>query len=165
VFLKPITAAMTASVMCLIVGSAVLIYFQSYRSANINFNNISHALESESWQTRLAALKAIQREKLEIADYRSYPQLLQSPIPQERYWLVRALAFSRRSETYADLLAFVDDENINVRCMAFYSLGLRRNPRAIKVLKARMRTSNSWYDQMYAYKALRSLGWKQNVSP
>ncbi|MGD9136949.1 MAG: HEAT repeat domain-containing protein [Desulfobacterales bacterium] len=165
VFLKPITAAMTASVMCLIVGSAVLIYFQSYRSANINFNNISNALESESWQTRLAALKAIQREKLEIADYRSYPQLLQSPIPQERYWLVRALAFSRRSETYADLLAFVDDENINVRCMAFYSLGLRRNPRAIKVLKARMRTSNSWYDQMYAYKALRSLGWKQNVSP
>ncbi len=164
-FLKRNPAAVTASIMCLIVGSGVLVYFQSYRSANINFNDISQALESESWQTRVAALKAIQREKLEIADYRSYPQLLQSPILQERYWLVRALAFSRRSETYTDLLAFVDDENINVRCMAFYSLGLRRNPRAVKVIEARMRTSDSWYAQMYAYNALRSLGWNQKISP
>ena len=164
-FMKRNNAAMTASIMCLIVGSGVLVYFQSYRSASISFNDISQALESESWQTRVAALKAIQREKLEISDYRSYPQLLQSPILQERYWLVRALAFSRRSETYADLLAFVDDENINVRCMAFYSLGLRRNPKAIRVIEARMRTSDSWYDQMYAYNALRSLGWKQKISP
>jgi HEAT repeat protein len=163
--LKRNAAAVTASIMCLIVGSIVLLYFQSYRSANINLHDISQALESESWQTRVAALKAIQRDKLEIADYGSYPQLLESPILQERYWLVRALAFSRRSETYADLLAFVDDENINVRCMAFYSLGLRRNPKAIKVIEVRMRTSDSWYDQMYAYSALRSLGWKQKISP
>ena len=164
-FLKRNTSAVTASIMCLIVGSGVLVYFQSYRSGNINFNDISQALESESWQTRVAALKAIQREKLEIADYGSYPQLLESQTLQERYWLVRALAFSRRSETYADLLAFVDDENINVRCMAYYALGLRRNPKAIKVIEARMRKSGSWYEQMYAYNALRSLGWKQKISP
>ena len=165
VFLKRNAAAVTASIMCLIAGSGALVYFQSYRSANINFKDISQALASESWQTRVAALKVIQREKLEVFDYRSYPRLLQSPILQERYWLVRTLGFSRRSETYADLLAFVDDESINVRCMAFYSLGLRRNPKAIKLIEDRMRTSDSWYDQMYAYNALRSLGWKQKISP
>jgi len=122
-------------------------------------------LESENWQTRVAALKTIQQEKLEIADYRVYPQLLKSRTPQERYWLARTLAFSRRSGTYEDLLTFLNEKNTNVRCMAFYSLGLRRNRSAIKPILARLKISDNWYSQTYAYNALRSLGWKQTTSP
>ena len=165
IFLKRKTAAVSASIMCLFIGIIILIYFQLNRSSSINFNNISQALESENWQTRVAALKTIQQEKLEIAEFKAYPQLLQSRLPQERYWLVRTLAFSRRSDTYDHLLTFVDDKNINVRCMAFFSLGLRRNPNAIQTIVTRMRTSDSWYSQMYAYNALRSLGWKQKRLP
>ena len=165
VFLKRKTAVATASIMCLFIGIIVLVYFQLNRSGNINFNDISQALESENWQTRVAALKTIQQEKLEITDYRAYPRLLKSRVPQERYWLVRTLAFSRRTRSYDDLLTFVDDKNINVRCMAFFSLGLRRNPDAIKAIVARIKISDSWYSQMYAYNALRSLGWKQKILP
>ena len=164
-FLNRKAAALTASIMCLLIGIIVLVYFQLNRSGNINFKDISQALESENWQTRVAALKTIQQEKLEIADYRAYPRLLKSRIPQERYWLAKTLAFSRRSGTYDDLLTFLNDKNTNVRCMAFYSLGLRQNPSAIKPILERIKISDNWYSQMYAYNALRSLGWKQTKSP
>ncbi len=164
-FLDRKAAALAASIMCLLSGILVLVYFQSNRSGNISIKDISQALESGNWQTRVAALKTIQQEKLEIADYRAYPQLLKSRIPQERYWLARTLAFSRQSSTYNDLLTFLNDKNTNVRCMAFYSLGLRRNPSAIKPILERIKISDNWYSQMYAYNALRSLGWKQKKSP
>jgi hypothetical protein len=164
-FLDRKAAALAASIMCVLSGIVVLVYFQLNRSGNISIEDISQALESENWQTRVASLKTIQHEKLEIADYRAYPQLLNSRIPQERYWLVRTLGLSRRSGTYDDLLTFLNDKNTNVRCMAFYSLGLRPNPTAIKTILARIKISDNWYSQMYAYNALRSLGWKQTKSP
>jgi len=164
-FLDRKAAALTGSILCLLIGIIVLVYFQLNRSGSINFKELSQALESENWQTRVAALKTIQQEKLEIADYSAYSRLLKSRIPQERYWLVRTLAFSRRSGTYDDLLTFLNDKNTNVRCMAFYSLGRRQNPSAIKPILARIKISDNWYSQMYAYKALRSLGWKQTKSP
>ena len=164
-FLDRKAAALTASIMCLLSGIIVLVYFQLNRSGNIDIKDVSQALESENWQTRVAALKTIQQQKLEIADYRAYPRLLESRIPQERYWLARTLAFSRRSGTYDDLLTFLNDKNTNVRCMAFYSLGLRRNPSAIKLILERIKISDNWYSQMYAYNALRSLGWKQTKLP
>ena len=164
-FLDRKATALAASIMCLLSGIIVLVYFQLNRSANISIKDISQALESENWQTRVAALKTIQQEKLEMADFRAYPQLLKSRIPQERYWLARTLALSRQPGTFDDLLTFLNDKNTNVRCMAFYSLGLRRNPSAIKPILARIKISDNWYSQTYAYNALRSLGWKQTKSP
>ena len=159
------TAAVTASLMCLLTGIMVLVYFQSNRSRSIGIQNISVALQSDHWQTRVAALKMIEQKRLEIASYQSYPGLLKNQIPQIRYWLVRTLAFSRRPETFKDLLQFVNDDNLNVRTMAFNSLGLRKSPRAIKPILSKIEKSADWYDQMYAYKSLRSLGWKQTRSP
>ena len=164
-FLQPRTAALTGSVFCLLAGIFVLVYFQSNRAVNIYSKDISQALESNDWQTRVAALKIIQQQKLQIADYKAYPRLLNSRIPQERYWLVKTLAYSRTSGTYEDLLTFLNDRNTNVRCMALYALGRRKNPRAINPILERIRRSDNWYSQTYAYNALRSLGWKQIRSP
>ena len=164
-FLEPKTAALTVSIMCLFVGIIVLVYFQLNRGGIIDIKDISQALESDSWQTRVAALKTIQQQKLKIADYKAYPQLLKSRIPQERYWLMKTLANSRRPGTYEDLLTFLNDKNTNVRCMALYALGLRKNPSAINPILERIKQSDNWYSQTYAYNALRSLGWKQTKSP
>ena len=51
-FLDRKAAALTASIMCLLSGIVVLAYFQFNRSGNINFKDISQALESQNWQTR-----------------------------------------------------------------------------------------------------------------
>jgi hypothetical protein len=159
------TSALTAPIICLLIGILVLVYFQSNRSRNIQVQNISNALISDHWQTRVAALQLIAQKKLEIASFRTYPDLLKHKTPQERYWLARTLAVSRRPDTFRDLLELLNDDNLNVRTMAFYSLGLRKDPRAIKPILSKIEKSDNWYEQLYAYKALRSLGWKQTRSP
>lgn len=158
------TSALTASVICLLIGIIVLIYFQSNRSRSIQFQNIAESLASDSWQMRVAALKLIEQKKMEIASYQSYAFREKNLPSQERYWLARTLAFSRRPETFKVLLEFLNDDNLNVRTMAFYSLGLRGNPQSIRPIISKIEKSNNWYEQMYAYKALRSLGWKQKKS-
>jgi len=165
IFLDQKTAALTASIMCLLMGLIVLVYFQSNRSSNIEIKNVSEALQSEKLSTRLAALKTIRQKKLEIAEFREYPLLLKSRHPQERYWFVRIMALSRRPRTFNDLLKFINDENTNVRSMAFYSLGQRKNRRAVRPIIEKINSSDDWYAQMYAYQALRSLGWKQTKLP
>jgi len=160
-FLGQKSSAIIASLLCLMIGVLVLVYFQSNRSSNIHLENIDEALNSKTLAVKIAALKWIQQNKLEIAGYRSYPDLLQSPHPQERYWLAVAMAVSRSQKTFNDLLDFLDDKNVNVRTMAFHSLGIRNNRQAIQPILEKIRTSRDWYAQFYAYRALRSLGWKQ----
>ena len=159
------SSAIIATMICLLIGILVLVYFQSNRSSNIMIKNIDKALISKNLSERLAALKLIQQKQLDIADYPSYPELLQSPHPRERYWLAVAMAVSRSQKTFRDLLEVLEDKNTNVRSMAFQSLGIRNNRQAIGPILEKIRKSHDWYDQLYAYGALRSLGWKQKKLP
>jgi len=164
-FLSRKSSAITASILCLVIGLVALVYFQANRSSHLQIKNIPDALESDNLSVRIAALKLVQLKKLDIAGYPSYPRLLKSPHPQERYWLVVAMGVSRSQESFMDLLAFLEDKNINVRTMALHSLSVRNNRQAIKLILEKIKTSHDWYDQLYAYKALRSLGWKQKKLP
>jgi hypothetical protein len=158
-------ASLTASIICLLLGIIVLVYFQSNRSSSIRIENVAEALRSDRWQIRVAALKMIQNKKMDIADYAGYQHLINSSIPQERYWLAKTLAYTRQPGTFEELLKLLHDKNLNVRTMALYSLGLRKDPRAIRPILNKIRDSEDWYCQMYAYRALRSIGWKQTKSP
>ena len=164
-FLSRKHSAISASVLCLVAGLLVLVYFQANRSGNNRIDDIPEALKSKDMSIRIAALKSIRQKKLDVADYRSYPQLLKSPHPQERYWLAVAMAVGRSRQSYLDLLKLLEDENTNVRSMAFHSLGVRKNRQAVKPIMEKIRISRDWYAQLYAYRALRSLGWKQKKLP
>ena len=163
-FLPVRTSSLIASILCLIVGLSILIPFQYMRGTDIDLKDVPQALASESWQERVAALRIIEQEGLEISGFQPYPRLLASPHIAERYWLVRGLAVSRRPETYRDLLAFLDDPHANVVSMGFYSLGRRGDRRGVSEILTRIKTSDHWYNQWYGYKALRALGWKQKKS-
>lgn len=164
-FLSRKSSSLTASILCLMIGLLVLVYFHANRSSTHQIMDIPEALASENLSIRIAAIKTIQQKKLDITDYRSYHQLLKSPHPQERYWLVIALAVSRSPKSYTELLKFLEDKNTNVRSMAFHSLGLQNNRQAIEPILAKIKISRDWYAQLYAYKSLRSLGWKQKRLP
>jgi len=163
-FLDVRTSSLIASILCLIVGLGILIPFHYMRATDIELKDVPQALASESWQKRVAALKIIEQKGLEVSSFQPYPRLLASPHIAERYWLVRALAVSRRPETYRDLLAFLDDPHPNVVSMAFYGIGQRGDRRGVSEILTRIKTSDHWYNQWYAYKALRALGWKQRKS-
>jgi hypothetical protein len=163
-FLDVRTSALIASILCLIVGLSILVPFLYMRGKSSEFENVPQALASGSWQERVSALRIIEQKGLEVSSFQAYPRLLTSPHIAVRYWLVRALAVSRRPQTYRDLLAFLDDPHPNVVSMAFYGLGQRGDWRAVSEILIRIKTSDHWYNQWYAYKALRALGWKQKKS-
>jgi HEAT repeat protein len=126
--------------------------------------NLGTALESERWQIRVAALKIIDREGMDIAGFRAYEGLLESPRIVERYYVAKALGASKQPETAKQLLSFLDDPHINVVCMALDSLGRRGHIQALEKIMKVLETSDHWYEQWYAYKALRKLGWNQTGS-
>jgi hypothetical protein len=163
-FLDVRTSSLIASILCLIAGLSILIPFQYMRGTDIELKDIPQALASESWQERVAALRIIEQKGLEVSSFQPYPRLLASPHIAVRYWLVKGLAVSRRPQTYRDLLAFLDDPHPNVVSMAFYGLGQRGDWRAVSEILTKIKTSDHWYNQWYAYKALRALGWKQKKS-
>jgi hypothetical protein len=160
-FLDMETSCVIASAFIFILSLTLIFSFQFNRSRDVSARNLKDALSSDRWQDRVAALKIIDEKGLEIKRFDAYPKLLKSPHIPERYWTVRALANSRSPETYRDLLRFLEDPHRNVLTMAFYALGKRGNRQAITDIINKIDASDDWYSQWYAYKALRSLGWKQ----
>jgi hypothetical protein len=154
-------ASAYASILCFITGIGLLIPFYHLGEKEVSVKNITEALESENRQERVEALKTINQRKAEIGNYKAYQNMLKSAHVPELYWLVKALSVSRKAETYDDLLTFLDNPYPNVVCMALYALGRRGDKSAVKRILKKIEKSDHWYCQWYAYKALRTLGWKQ----
>jgi hypothetical protein len=163
-FLNAPAASVLAATFCFLTGTAIFFSLYSRTGEKTDVNYLSEALASESWQDRVGALKTINHKGLDIGNFQAYQRIRSTPHIVERYWLVRALGISRKPETYKDLLAFLDDSQPNVVSMAYYSLGRRRNKGAIKEILQRIQKSEDWYNQWYAYQALKALGWKQTKS-
>jgi hypothetical protein len=157
-------AAVIASMLCLITGIAFVVPMYFAKGEEIDINNVAKAVKSNQWQERVRSLKFIDRKRIEIANFPGHRTMLSSHHIPERYWLARALGVSRRPETYGNLMKLLDDPQTNVVCKAFEALGRRGDRRAIPEILQRLKRSDHWYTQLYAYKALRTLGWKQAKS-
>jgi HEAT repeat protein len=153
-----------ASLLCLVAGIALLGIFYLGKAESIKAEALPDAMASARWQTRVAALETICEERMEIANFQAYQQMLASPHIPERYWLAKTLGASRNAETYDHLIFLLNDPHPNVVCMAFYSLGQRGDGSAVPQILDGIRTSDHWYEQWYAYRALRRLGWRQTKS-
>jgi hypothetical protein len=150
-----------AAAACLLIGFAILASFHLGRERPPSPQAIGAALESDRWQRRVAGLKEARAHNIDLAAVPGYAAMLHSPYPQERYWLARALAVSPNPGASDDLIRMLGDPQINVRTMALEALGERRDPRAVQPILKILKTSDEWYDQLYAYQALRTLRWDQ----
>jgi hypothetical protein len=164
IFMDSKKSSVAASILCFSIGALILssLYFAGRKT--IDVGNLSEAMESGRWRDRVAALKVVERERMEIGDFKAYKKMLKSPYIPERYWLAKAMSKSRKPEIYSELLALLNDPDRNVVCMTFYALGQRKDPGAIKEITGRIDVSGDWYSQQYAYRAVRRLGWKQTGS-
>ncbi|MFO7599024.1 MAG: HEAT repeat domain-containing protein [Candidatus Desulfacyla sp.] len=154
-------ASLTAAFICFLAGVSLLIPLWLGNGENIEKDDLPQLLESGHWKERVAALKFVRQNWLDVAGLPSYRRILSSPHIPERYWLAKALSVSRSPETYEDLLRLLDDPSPSVACMAFQSLGRRGDRDAAAEILKRIQTSDHWYVQWYAYRALKELGWKQ----
>ena len=153
-----------AAAGCLLIGLGLLFHFHFSREAAPPPEEWGAVLHSPRWQKRVAALREIHARKGDIFAISDYAPPLLSPYPQERYWLARALGTSPNPEAPAHLLRLLDDPQLNVQTMALEGLAQRRDRFAANQILRRLKNSQDWYFQMYAYRALRALGWNQTVS-
>lgn len=151
-----------AAAACLLIGLAILVLFHFSREGPPPPEAIAAALESDRWQRRVAGIREVQERRWDIAAFPGYAAMRDSPCPQERYWLARALAVSPDPRAFDDLIRLLGDPQINVRTMAIDALARRRDPRAVPPILRHLKASDEWYDQLYAYQALRALRWDQS---
>lgn len=154
-------AAVIASILCLIIGFAFVAPMYLSKGEKINRSTVAQTIQSPQWQERVSALKVVVGEKLEIADFPGYETMLLHHNIPERYWLAQAFGVSGRPETYGYLLQLLDDSQPIVVCKVLEALGRRGDPGVIPEILRRFKSSDHWYEQLYAYQALRTLGWNQ----
>lgn len=153
------TATFIASGVSLMIGLVLFIPMLGNRPTTVTEDNISQNLAADEWSHRVAALRYIEKKKLDIGRYPRYQHLLESPLVVERYYLARALASSRSQATYNDLKSMLSDNHPNVTCQVYYALGKRGLRTAIAPILSQIAISDHWYTQWYGYRALRRLGW------
>ncbi len=149
---------------CLLIGVLLFVPMLGAQAQPLSAGQVGSALAAAHWHQRVAALRYIEMEHLDLARYPQYKTLLGSPLVVERYWVARALAYSHGETAQADLLTLIRDPHPNVVCQAYYALGERGDRRAVPVIREHMLQSGHWYTQWYAYRAMRRLGWHQNLS-
>lgn len=161
-FWKSTPIPIKAGILWSLTMLAILFAFgRSYPDYMSDPGTLSEAMASERLQSRIAALKDILRNEVDIDRFPAYKGMLNSPHIAERYWLAKALGKSRTPDTHKALYQLLEDSHFNVVCMALDALGNRGNRADIPVLLDKIKTSRNWYEQWYAYRALRRLGWRQ----
>ncbi len=129
------------------------------------------AIREGTRRERLAALRFIHEEKLDLADFAGYRGLLDTGDYALRYWLVSNLGYSRDPAAVAALNRFLNAESAYIVCKAIEAAGRKANRPATtagrdfrKILRQKINAGDNWYVQFYAYKTLRETGWTPEKS-
>jgi hypothetical protein len=158
---RDLAASFITGILCIILGTAAT-YFLATDTV-VPIEQLESYLSSPITSQRIGALKSIYNKKIPITRFSDYRKRVESPNVAERYWLAKALGTTHGPDTHEALLRLLDDEHFNVVCMAFFSLGQQRHVADIPLIQNRIKQSKNWYEQWYAYKALRKIGWQQNL--
>jgi HEAT repeats len=164
-FLPVASANLITALLCIALGALLLApVYRGQRNA-VASADLAGALSASSLFTRIAALRQTCDKHRDIAVAAQRMGLVNSPHIAVRYWLARSLACAKAPPAPAMLQALAGDSAIIVACQALWALGERGDPAAVQKIIARIDASPHWYIQMYAYRALRTLGWIQPRSP
>ncbi|MBF0224884.1 MAG: hypothetical protein HQK76_05460 [Desulfobacterales bacterium] len=151
-----------AALICFIVGILFLMPIYFINKKDITLENYKTFLSSNQWQDRVESLKFMINKGIDIKKTEDYQKLMNTDIIPEKYWLIKSLENS--SNTYADAAKFLNSKQINILCMAYNVMGKTKNKNAIPLIIERIKNSKNWYEQWYAYKSLRKIGWSQTKS-
>lgn len=154
-----------AAVVCILMGGMLLIPVYQGHSARPSATDSAAGLSAASSTVRIAALRQACDDHLDVFLEARAQGLEKSPHVAVRYWLARSLACSKRPGARSMLIGLADDPVPLVACQALWALGKRNDRQSIPDIVERLEDSSHWYIQMYAYRALRTLGWVQPKSP
>ena len=155
------TASLLASMACLLLGLIMMFSLQANRYTKDDNVTLAMLLNSDNSFHRTAAIKEIFKKKSDITQYPIGEKHLKSTYIPERYWLAMALGArpSKTAEKY--LLELMHDPSVNVRCKVYSGLAKTQDRSYIPALIRELNNSDHLYAQLYAYNALKELGWTQ----
>jgi len=163
-FLNRQPSAIAGIAVCCLLSVLLLFLMPQKNKNNITIDSLPGMLASDNWKDTVTALKKIDADKIDLHQFNLTQNLLQHPSIPVRYWLARSLAVGGHPDDKAYLITLMQDPHPNVVCQALYSIGKRKFGNVTARLLATIERSDHWYVQLYAYNALRKLGWKQNTS-
>jgi len=161
IWVAPRIAEALSAMFCFLAGLMLLIPLWQLNWHKVDHNNPGSALESHNRYIRVNTLKNISERHLDLSAFSAHKTHLTSPYTTERYWLAKALGTSRNHGSHEILLGFLKDPSPVVVSAALFSLGRRGEKKAIPKILQCIKTSDHWYVQWYAYRALKTLGWQQ----
>jgi hypothetical protein len=160
-FLPVAVADVITALLCIAVGAILLAPVYRGQRASVPSADPAGALSAPSVFMRIAALRQACDNHRDLATEAHRQGLADSPHIAVRYWLARSLAYAKTPPARAMLQTLADDPVPIVACQALWAMGERGDPAAVPQIIARIDASPHWYIQMYAYRALRMLGWIQ----
>ncbi|MFO7557690.1 MAG: HEAT repeat domain-containing protein [Desulfobacterales bacterium] len=163
-FFNASVSAILSGGVCVLLPLVLLFIWQNGKHKTFSTDMLAAALISENRSERIEALRYIYEKKIDILEFPAYNVLLANGNIPERYWLAKSISGSHTKQSREPLMRLLDDSHFNVVCMAFYAMGMQGRKSDIPIILDRIETSSNWYEQWYAYKALRKLGWRQKIS-
>ncbi|BBO80511.1 hypothetical protein DSCO28_10770 [Desulfosarcina ovata subsp. sediminis] len=160
-YLSVAVSDIIAACLCIAIGSTLLAPVYRGHTAMAAATATDTGLSVSSRAIRIAALRKACEERQDITLAARKADLQNSPDVAERYWLARSLAYSHHPQAVAMLDRLSRDPSPIVVCQALWAMGERKNRKAIPQILDRLSKEPHWYVQMYAYRALRRLGWVQ----
>ncbi len=160
-FTAPLTATILASLICILI--LFVLFAGSVDNKNHSPEEIAAMLASEDSTARIQALRYIVDHKMDVTLFPEYEYLIRNGSIPERYWIAKSLSIRDTGKNQEALLTLLHDKHFNVVCMALYSMGKLGKKGDIPIILDTIKTSRNWYVQWYAYKALRNLGWQQEI--
>ena len=149
---------------CGVLGIGLLLIMPPADQGPIENQRLADMLAAEDTRTLTAALINIKTQKTDLQQFNMSEKLVKHPAIAVRYWLARGLSASTDPQDETFLMTLMQDPHPNVACQAIYSLGKRKFKQAIPAMLQIISASDHWYVQLYAYGALRKLGWTQTAS-
>jgi hypothetical protein len=150
--------------VCCLIGVLLLLLMPQEQKKDLTIEGLTGMLVSDDWKDTVMALKQISTDNIDLHQFNLTQDLSRHPSIAVRYWLARGLAVGGHPDDETHLISLMQDPHPNVVCQALYSIGKRNFRKATARLLATIERSDHWYVQLYAYNALRKLGWKQSAS-
>ena len=163
-FLNGLRTSFASTIGCGLLGIGLLLAMPPAIQGPLKAERLADMLASQDTRIITAALQQIEVQKSDLSQFNITEKLTQHPAIAVRYWLARGFSVSSNPQDEADLMTLLQDPHPNVVCQAIYSLGKRKFSHATPALLDIITASDHWYIQLYAYGALRKLGWTQNIS-
>ncbi len=148
---------------CVVLAGVVTFGLRPDQAGSMDMAVLNRMLMDGTRWEKIAALKYMFENKVDIARVQGLRKLLDTPDYAQRYWIIRNLGNSRHPGVIPLIVRLIKSEPGYLACKAIeaagMAMGIREREFVKDALVNKLQSSRHWYVQYYAYTVLRKMGW------